>query len=113
MEELPKLITGHIDMLQIRNGSVHILDYKPNAAKERPLEQLTMYALALSRLTGLRVYHFKCAWFDEKDYFEFFPLHVVYKPGKRRRSQKVATKEGVYKINQDPRRVEQLRPIAV
>jgi hypothetical protein len=20
-----------------------------------------------------------CAWFDEKSYFEFFPLHAVYK----------------------------------
>jgi hypothetical protein len=76
---LPKLLTGHIDLVQIRNGAIHILDYKPNAAKERPIEQLTWYALALSRLTGLRVFCFKCAWFDEKDYFEFFPLHVVKK----------------------------------
>ena len=64
---LPKLLTGHIDLIQIRNGAIHILDYKPNAAKERPIEQLTWYALALSRLTGLRVFCFKCAWFDEKD----------------------------------------------
>ena len=46
-EEIPKLITGHIDLVQIRNGQVHILDYKPNAAKEKPIEQLTLYALAL------------------------------------------------------------------
>ncbi|PJA37292.1 hypothetical protein CO181_04140, partial [candidate division WWE3 bacterium CG_4_9_14_3_um_filter_43_9] len=31
--DLPKLITGHIDILQIRNGQIHILDYKPKAAK--------------------------------------------------------------------------------
>ena len=88
--QLPKLLTGHIDLIKIRNGAIHILDYKPNAAKERPIEQLTWYALALSRLTGLRVFCFKCAWFDEKDYFEFFPLHVVKKlsgkkAGKRRK----------------------------
>lgn len=77
--EMPKILTGHIDLLQIRNGQIHILDYKPNAAKEKPIEQLTWYALALSRLTGLRVFEFKCAWFDEKDYFEFFPLHIVKK----------------------------------
>ncbi|MEI6280936.1 MAG: PD-(D/E)XK nuclease family protein [bacterium] len=76
---LPKLLTGHIDLIQIRNGQVHIMDYKPNAAKERPIEQLTWYALALSRLTGLRLFEFTCAWFDEKDYFQFFPLHVVKK----------------------------------
>ena len=112
IDELPKLITGHIDILQIRNGSVHILDYKPRAAHERPLEQLTLYALALSRLTGLRVYHFKCAWFDEHDYFEFFPLHIVYKRTKSRR-KKVATIEGVYHINERMDKIESLRPAEV
>jgi ATP-dependent exoDNAse (exonuclease V) beta subunit len=74
-----KVLTGHIDLIQLRNGAAHILDYKHNAAREKPIEQLTLYALALSRLTGLRLYDFKCAWFDEKNYFQFFPLHVVYK----------------------------------
>jgi len=72
-------LTGHIDLIQVRNGSIYIMDFKPSAKKEKPIEQLTIYALALSRLTGIRLYHFKCAWFDSKDYFEFFPLHVVYK----------------------------------
>jgi len=79
-----RIITGHIDILQIRNGSVHIMDYKPGAKKVRPIEQLTIYALALSRLTGLRMFDFKCAWFDDKNYYEFFPLHVVYKKGRMR-----------------------------
>ena len=79
------ILTGHIDVLQIRNGSIHILDYKPNAAKEKPITQLMVYALALSRRTGLRLYDFTCAWFDEHDYFEFFPLHVVHKPRRPRR----------------------------
>jgi RecB family exonuclease len=39
-------ITGHIDVLQIRNGRVHILDYKPGAIHERPIAQLMIYALA-------------------------------------------------------------------
>lgn len=78
-------ITGHIDLIQIRNGSVHIMDFKPSASKAKPIAQLTLYALALSRLTGLRLYHFKCAWFDNKNYYEFFPLHVVYKLKKRKK----------------------------
>jgi hypothetical protein len=41
--------------------------------------QLMVYALALSRRTGLRLYDFVCAWFDEHHYFEFYPLHVVHK----------------------------------
>ena len=73
------VLTGHIDLLQLRNGLVHILDYKPKAAKEKPYAQLLIYALALSRLTGLRLMDFKCAWFDENDYFEFFPLHLIHK----------------------------------
>ncbi|PIQ87764.1 MAG: hypothetical protein COV73_02385 [Candidatus Omnitrophica bacterium CG11_big_fil_rev_8_21_14_0_20_43_6] len=81
--KLDKVLTGHIDILQLRNGAVHILDYKPQGTKgkegSRAFVQLTLYALMLSRLTGLRLYDFKCAWFDENSYFEFFPLHVVYK----------------------------------
>jgi len=93
----PKLITGHIDFVQVRNGSIHLLDYKPNAVKEKPIEQLTWYAMAMSRLTGLRLFEFKCGWFDEKDYFEFFPLHVVKKlkrPGKGTRKRIIHFKDG-------------------
>lgn len=108
---LPKLITGHIDILQIRNGQIHILDYKPRAEKERPVEQLTLYAMALSRLTGLRMYEFKCAWFDEKDYFEFYPLHVLHKPKKARRRRKVETMEGTYFINKEANKIKSIRPI--
>jgi ribosomal protein L37AE/L43A len=73
-------ITGHIDFLQIRNGHIHILDYKPEAKKETHAHvQLTIYALALARRTVLPLKFFKCGWFDEKDYFEFYPLQGVYK----------------------------------
>jgi len=73
------IVTGHIDFLQIRNGYLHILDYKPEARKEKHAHvQLTVYALALSRRANLPLKDFKCAWFDEKDYFEFFPLKGVY-----------------------------------
>jgi hypothetical protein len=52
-------VTGHIDVLQIRNGRVHILD--------------------------LRLFDFTCAWFDDRHYFEFHPLHVVHKQRSPRR----------------------------
>jgi PD-(D/E)XK nuclease superfamily len=72
-------ITGHIDFLQLRSGFLHILDYKPDAAKEKhAVTQLTIYAMALSRRTGIPVKAFKCAYFDERDYFEFFPLPAIY-----------------------------------
>jgi len=93
-QRFPKLLTGHIDIVQIRNGMVHILDYKPNASKEKPIEQLTWYALALSRLTGLRLFEFKCAWFDDKDFYEFYPLHIVKKLQAKKRARKVHYRDG-------------------
>jgi transposase-like protein len=69
-----RTITGHIDFLQVRNGSVHILDYKPDARTNKPIAQLAIYALALMRLVpGLRLFDIKCAWFNEAEYLEFFP----------------------------------------
>ena len=71
-------ITGHIDFLQVRNGAVHILDYKPDARTNRPIAQLTIYALALTRLVpGFILFDIKCGWFNEKKYCEFFPRTVL------------------------------------
>lgn len=93
-QRFPKLLTGHIDIVQIRNGMVHILDYKPGASKEKPIEQLTWYALALSRLTGLRLFEFKCAWFDDKDFYEFYPLHIVKKIQTKKKKRRVHYRDG-------------------
>ena len=69
-----RAITGHIDFLQVRNGAVHILDYKPDARTNKPLAQLGIYALALTRRApGLKLFDIKCAWFNEEEYCEFFP----------------------------------------
>jgi ATP-dependent exoDNAse (exonuclease V) beta subunit len=72
-------LTGHIDFLQIRNGAIDIVDYKPGAKSEKPIPQLMTYALALSRRTGLRLFDMVCSWFDEHNYYQFYPLHVVHK----------------------------------
>jgi hypothetical protein len=73
----PRVLTGHIDFLQVRNGAVHILDYKPDARTNKPIAQLTLYALALTRLAGLRLFDIKCAWFNEEQYCEFFPRSLL------------------------------------
>jgi hypothetical protein len=73
----PRVITGHIDFLQIRNGAIHVLDYKPDARTNKPFAQLAIYALALSHLTGIPLFDFKCAWFSETDYCEFFPRTIL------------------------------------
>jgi hypothetical protein len=59
------------------NGAVHILDYKPDARTNKPIAQLTVYALALSRLTGIKLFDIKCAWFNENEYCEFFPRTLL------------------------------------
>ena len=76
----PRVLTGHIDFLQVRNGAVHILDYKPDARTNKPIAQLTLYALALTRLAGLRLFDIKCAWFNEEQYCEFFPRALLAHP---------------------------------
>ena len=79
----PRFITGHIDFLQVRNGAIHILDYKPDARTNKPFAQLTIYALALTRLVpGLRLFDIKCAWFNEACYNEFFPRLLLPRPSK-------------------------------
>lgn len=77
LPESPQPITGHIDVVQLRNGLIHLLDYKPKACTIHPVNQLVVYALALASRTRLPLKAFKCAWFDEMDYFEFFPLEAV------------------------------------
>jgi hypothetical protein len=67
----PRFITGHIDFLQARNGA------------NKPIAQLTIYALALTRLVpGLRLFDIKCAWFNEACYCEFFPRLLLPRPQK-------------------------------
>ena len=79
----PRFITGHIDFLQVRNGAIHILDYKPDARTNKPFAQLTIYALALTRLVqGLRLFDIKCARFNESCYNEFFPRLRLPRPAK-------------------------------
>lgn len=67
-------VTGHIDMLQVRNDLVYILDYKPDASRNKKAPwQLYHYAVALSYRTKLSLEDIRCAWFDEESYFEYSP----------------------------------------
>lgn len=67
-------ITGHIDILQERNNHVYILDYKPGAIKDKKApKQLYHYAVALSFRAKIPFEHIRCAWFDDKAYYEYSP----------------------------------------
>jgi hypothetical protein len=68
---LTGVLTGHIDIVQIRGHRVWVLDYKPDARKEtRAKYQIYLYARALSTRTGIPLSRFAVAYFDDKDYFE-------------------------------------------
>ena len=72
-------VSGHIDLLQIRWGRIYVLDFKPMAAwenEQRVASQLYLYASGLSFRTGIPLKVFRCAWFDENDYYEFSPVEV-------------------------------------
>ncbi|MBU3942104.1 MAG: PD-(D/E)XK nuclease family protein [Nanoarchaeota archaeon] len=70
-------ITGHIDIIQARYGMIYVLDYKSDALHEKPIAQLFFYALALSVRTGIWPRNFRCAWFDENNYYEFNPNLIM------------------------------------
>lgn len=75
-KELDTGISGHIDLLQIRSGKIYVLDLKPDAKHEneqKVVSQLYLYARGLSYRTGIPLKIFRCAWFDENDYYEFLP----------------------------------------
>ena len=75
-----RAITGHIDFLQARNGAIHILDYKPDARTNKPIAQLAIYALTLTRrVPGLKLFDIKCAWFNDGEYCEFFPRTLFHR----------------------------------
>jgi hypothetical protein len=65
---------------------ISLLDYKPKGRHVDLVNQLAVCALAFASRTRLPVKALKCAWFDEKDYFEFFPLQAV----KDKRAQALA-----------------------
>jgi ATP-dependent exoDNAse (exonuclease V) beta subunit len=67
-------LTGHIDLLRIQDNKIWILDYKPNAQKEKYASTQTyFYALMLSKRTNISLDHFRCGYFDNVNCYLFDP----------------------------------------
>jgi transposase-like protein len=67
-------LTGHIDIIQVRNNKIHIIDYKPDEKNERhSIQQLLLYTTALRVRTNIDPNNFVCGFFDEKNYYQFYP----------------------------------------
>ncbi len=72
---LTKPLTGHIDILQMRRGKVHVLDYKPDMMNDKITRmQLLLYAFLLSKRTKIPLENFTCAYFDDRNYYQFKPM---------------------------------------
>jgi transposase-like protein len=74
--ELKDSLTGHLDILQVRFNHIYVLDYKPEAKKgdRGAAEQVFLYALALSKRTNIPLENFTCAYFDDRNYYQFKPM---------------------------------------
>jgi hypothetical protein len=72
-----RAITGHIDFSKMRNGPVHVLDYKPDARTNRRIAQLAIYARPHTASAGLKPFDIKCRWFNEEEYCEMFPRTLL------------------------------------
>ena len=73
-------LSGHIDILQIVNDKIWILDYKPKAHLEKYAKtQVYMYALMLSKRTGIPLDNFMCCYFDDKISYVFSPTESELK----------------------------------
>jgi hypothetical protein len=67
-------LTGHIDLLRIEDNKIWILDYKPNAQKEKYASTQTyFYALMLSKRTNIPLEYFRCGYFDNLNCYLFDP----------------------------------------
>ncbi len=99
------LTAGHIDLLQVSGGEVQILDYKPNAAREKPskvVSQLSLYAEALSRRAKLPVEKIRCGYFDEQNAYFFRP--VVGKKASKGKTSSIPNKgESQFSLYQSDR----------
>lgn len=67
-------LSGHIDVLQVIDNKIWILDFKPKAHLEKYAKTQTyMYALMLSKRTGIPLENFMCGYFDENISYTFSP----------------------------------------
>jgi hypothetical protein len=75
-------LTGHIDVLRFERGNkIAIWDYKPSAQNETKAHiQVYLYALMLSKRTGLPLEYFNCGYFDSTIAFFFNPAEIGWSP---------------------------------
>ena len=66
-----KVITGHIDLLQIENDIIKVIDYKPEGKFLLSLPQVAMYGYLLKSKLNIR--KLKCISFNKNEAWEYDP----------------------------------------
>jgi len=66
-----KVVTGHIDLIQIENNLVKVIDYKPEGKFMISLPQVATYGLLIKSMFNL--HKIKCVSFNKKEAWEYDP----------------------------------------
>ena len=70
-----KLITGHIDLLQVEKGVVKVIDYKPEGNFLLSLPQVAIYGYLLK--SKLNIKNLKCVSFNKREVWEYDPTILI------------------------------------
>ena len=70
-EEKKKIITGHIDLIEIQNDVIKVIDYKPEGNFLLSLPQVSMYGLLIK--SKLNIQKLKCISFNKQGAWEYDP----------------------------------------
>ena len=66
-----KVVTGHIDLIQIENSLVKVIDYKPEGNFMISLPQVATYGLLVKSMFNL--HEIRCVSFNKKEAWEYDP----------------------------------------
>ncbi|MHA2397430.1 MAG: hypothetical protein ACXADU_00895 [Promethearchaeota archaeon] len=66
-----KLITGHVDLVQVEDGVVKVIDYKPEGNFLLSLPQVAIYGYLLK--SKLKINNLKCVSFNKNEAWEYNP----------------------------------------
>ena len=66
-----KIITGHIDLIQVENNIIKVLDYKPEGNFLVSLPQVAMYGFLMKSI--LKIKNLKCVSFNKEKAWEYHP----------------------------------------
>jgi hypothetical protein len=70
-----KVITGHIDLIQVENEIVKVIDYKPEGNFLFSLPQVAMYGFLLK--SKLNISNLKCISFNKEEAWEYDPNVLI------------------------------------